>query len=124
MFIYNNVVDNLPRKVTVLKMSNNSKNNDTPDILLKFNPEQIVELANETKYCTECTGQCFYHELCPVSFSTACCLHCKMSLHSEASKEDMEYIDENFICKNPRCFRAVAVLFLGKKLKESRIENI
>ena len=105
-------------------MSNNKNSDDIPEILLKFTPEQIVNLANETKYCTEDKGQCFYHELCPVSSSTACCLHCNMSLHSEASKEDMDYIDENFTCKNPRCFRAVAVLFLGKNLKENRIENI
>ena len=105
-------------------MSNNNNSDDIPDILLKFTPEQIVEFAEQTKYCTEDKGQCFSQELCPVSHSTACCLHCSLSFHTEASKEDKEYIDKNFICKNPRCFRAVAVLFLGEKLKESKIENV
>lgn len=102
-----------------------SDNSDfIPDILMKFTPEQINKLAEDTKYCTEDKGQCFYHELCPVSHTTACCLHCKMSSHLEASKDDKAYIDKNFACKNPRCFRAVAVLFLGTELKESRIEKI
>jgi len=105
-------------------MSNNKNSDDTPGILLKFTPEQVIEYANQTKYCTEEKGQCFSQELCPVSHSTACCLHCKSSSHTEASKEDKAYIDENFTCKNPRCFRAVAVLFLGKKLNKSEIEKI
>lgn len=97
---------------------------DRPSVLDKYTREEIIDLANKTKHCTEDTGQCFFHEFCPISHSTACCLHCNMSMHTLASKEDKEYIEENFICKEPRCFRAIAILFLGAKLEESKIETI
>lgn len=105
-------------------MSNENNSDYIPTILLKYTPAEIIELANETKYCTEDKGQCFSQELCPVSHSTACCMHCTLSAHSEASKEDKAFIDENFTCKNPRCFRAIAVLFLGKTLEESKIYKL
>ena len=98
--------------------------NDRPSILDKYTEEEIIEFANQTKGCTEETGQCFCHELCPISHSTACCLHCNMSPHELASEEDKKYIRENFICKEPRCFRAIAVLFLGAKLEKSEMKRV
>lgn len=105
-------------------VKNMDKNLDRPSVLDKYTEEEIIGFAEQTKCCTESTGKCFAHELCPISHSPACCLHCNMSSHRLASEEDREYIEKNFTCKEPRCFRAIAILFLGAKLKESKIEVI
>ena len=102
-------------------VKNMDKNLDRPSMLYKFTEEEIIEFAEQMNCCTENTGKCFGHEICPISHSPACCLHCTESAHVLASQEDRDYIKENFICKDPRCFRAVAILFLGAKLKESKI---
>lgn len=105
-------------------VKNMNKNLDRLAILDKYTEEEIINFAKQTKNCTENTGKCFAHELCPISHSPACCLHCNMSTHRLASKEDRDYIEKNFTCKEPRCFRAIAILFLGAKLEESKIGTV
>lgn len=101
-----------------------SNNVFVPKMFNRFTPEQIIEFAKQTKFCTEEKGQCFNHELCPVSHSTACCYHCQQSAHLEASEEDKAFIKEHFTCEDPRCFRAVAMLFLGQTFEKSKIKKI
>lgn len=96
-----------------------SNNLIVPKMLSRYTPEQIIEFAKQTKFCTEEKGQCFNHELCPVSHSTACCYHCQESAHLEASKEDKDFIKKHTTCDDPRCFRAVAMIFLDVKLEKS-----
>lgn len=97
---------------------------DIPEMLRSFTTEEITKAADEIRYCSVNRDQCFYNELCPISNSTACCYHCSLSTHLDASTEERAYIKKEFLCKTPRCFRAVAGLFLGKEIKNKDIEEL
>lgn len=83
----------------------------TPEIIKNKTKEEIIKIAESLECCTEDLGECFEGELCPISHSTACCLHCKDAPHIEASEGDRIVINNLGHCNEPRCFRALAKFY-------------
>ncbi|MCK5016297.1 MAG: hypothetical protein KAS32_04420 [Candidatus Peribacteraceae bacterium] len=87
---------------------------------MAMTPEEIIKTARNLKYCSENTGECFHSELCPVSHSTACCMHCKEFDHGDIDEETRLFIEKHGHCNDIRCFRAKAILMYGAKIPQPK----
>lgn len=75
--------------------------------------EETITNAKNLQFCTEDLKECFEGELCPISHSTACCLHCAEFPHEGLDNETKRLIMRQGHCNEIRCFRAKAIMVYG-----------